>query len=346
MRRIAGNPTSGHAGLLLEYRVVEYDNKEFSGVTDLAKKEARQKLADKVLKKVAEWQGDDLYRQAEERYEMDVCSLPFVEPAKLPVADRVIVGLGAENPMETSITLNRLYGVPLIPGSALKGMTRRYAQMVKPDGAEDAAFERQMQVLFGDTTSAGYITFFDAWWVPGDKCMLRDVITVHHKDYYSERGKNNTAPTDFDDPNPVSFISVSGSFFFAVQGPNKEWASLAMDLMKQALAHLGVGAKTSSGYGRFGGVTEIPGAGNGACAESLPVPDPAKLEDGQLEGAVKRLTGQSIRDHLEAFAARWNSIESGHTKRAVGLAIQAKSKESGVRGQWMSPINNFLQKKK
>ncbi|GEM_PF-455904 len=40
---------------------------------------------------------------------------------------RVIIGLGAESVLETSIHLHRTYGFPIIPGSALKGLARSYA---------------------------------------------------------------------------------------------------------------------------------------------------------------------------------------------------------------------------
>jgi len=37
---------------------------------------------------------------------------------------RMVVGLGAENVHETSMTLHHIYGIPYIPGSALKGIAR------------------------------------------------------------------------------------------------------------------------------------------------------------------------------------------------------------------------------
>ncbi len=37
---------------------------------------------------------------------------------------RLIIGMGNPNPLETSLTLHPQYGVPLIPGSAVKGLTR------------------------------------------------------------------------------------------------------------------------------------------------------------------------------------------------------------------------------
>src|SRR6266699_2079206 len=39
---------------------------------------------------------------------------------------RMVIGLGGESVLETDITLHHLYGIPFIPGSALKGLTRAY----------------------------------------------------------------------------------------------------------------------------------------------------------------------------------------------------------------------------
>lgn len=39
---------------------------------------------------------------------------------------RMIVGLGAAHPQETSMTLHHVYGIPYIPGSAIKGVTRHW----------------------------------------------------------------------------------------------------------------------------------------------------------------------------------------------------------------------------
>lgn len=50
-----------------------------------------------------------------------------VERLPMRAVSRVIVGLGAESVLETSIRLHRIYGFPIIPGSALKGLARSYA---------------------------------------------------------------------------------------------------------------------------------------------------------------------------------------------------------------------------
>lgn len=50
-----------------------------------------------------------------------------VKRFSLRAASRVVVGLGAESVLETSIRLHRVYGFPILPGSALKGLARSYA---------------------------------------------------------------------------------------------------------------------------------------------------------------------------------------------------------------------------
>lgn len=40
---------------------------------------------------------------------------------------RLVVGFGAEHVLETNLYLHRIYGFPLIPGSAVKGVARAYA---------------------------------------------------------------------------------------------------------------------------------------------------------------------------------------------------------------------------
>src|SRR6266702_2303534 len=50
-----------------------------------------------------------------------------VKPFDLTLDWRMVVGLGGETVLETDLTLHHLYGIPYIPGSALKGLTRAYA---------------------------------------------------------------------------------------------------------------------------------------------------------------------------------------------------------------------------
>jgi len=334
MRSIFENHITDHAGLLLDHLVPD--------LTDQSQKPER---VAKFIKVIESWSGGTEYQTAYNHYKKCLSKLPHVIQEELSVQDRLIVGLGAENPLEVSITLNRLYGVPMIPGSALKGVARSYAEQIKQsksnpsDQDQQDKIVKQMIVLFGDTTSSGKVTFYDAWWVPDRNAPLKkDVMTVHHEKYYSDRGK--TPPSDFDDPNPVSFISSTGTFLFSVQGVDKDWSQLAMGLLKGGLAHLGVGAKTSSGYGRFGD-SNVAGPGL-QVARNYTAQDLVDIPDDKLEDMVKKIDRGSARSQLPLFAERWVSIQNGRTKRAVGIAIHDKSRATGATGRWMQEINNYI----
>jgi len=67
-----------------------------------------------------------LYNEYLRRIE-DLLSSIDAQIFKLRTKSRLVIGLGDESVYETSIRLNRNYGVPYIPGSALKGVTKHYA---------------------------------------------------------------------------------------------------------------------------------------------------------------------------------------------------------------------------
>ncbi|RMH34844.1 MAG: type III-B CRISPR module RAMP protein Cmr6 [Nitrospirae bacterium] len=209
-----------------------------------------------------------LYRTAFERWKAS-CSPDSVSDT-LVTQGRLIVGLGSENVLETGIRLHHTYGTPIIPGSALKGLASHYCDQmwgqrhIEVPEEENRLFRRgecYHNFLFGTTDDGGAITFHDAWIVPeslkdGGLCL--DVMTPHHPNF--QRGPESPKfkpPTDFDSPTPVPFLSVSGSFHLVVSwnGPehaqSPRWTTLALTLLKQALADWGVGGKTSSGYGRL-----------------------------------------------------------------------------------------------
>jgi CRISPR-associated protein Cmr6 len=168
------------------------------------------------------------------------------------VKGRMVTGLGAASVTENQVALLRAWGVPYIPGSALKGLASstahrfggeawRRAKVDTPPGADAG-------VLFGSTEWQGVVIFHDAWWIPEDTKLPLDldVMTVHHPEYY---GKGD-APADWDEPNPVPFLTVHGSYLVALTGP-RDWIELAAQWLKYGLAHDGIGAKTHAGYGRM-----------------------------------------------------------------------------------------------
>lgn len=63
----------------------------------------------------------ELYKTAFARWEKSLAE-SNVATYVLQTAGRLIVGLGSENVLETGIRLHHTYGLPIIPGSALKGL--------------------------------------------------------------------------------------------------------------------------------------------------------------------------------------------------------------------------------
>lgn len=188
---------------------------------------------------------------------------------------RFIIGLGASHPQETSMTLHHIYGIPYIPGSAVKGVTRHWSvrkfayQRVKRENEEfekvlkdtSKALEDGRDIdleingikftdliqIFGTQKQAGKVIFMDAY--PADDIKLKiDIMNVHYPDYYSR----NEPPADWQNPNPIKFLTVEdASFTFYLISKDTELLNKAKILLKEALEEQGIGAKTSIGYGIF-----------------------------------------------------------------------------------------------
>jgi len=169
------------------------------------------------------------------------------------LASSLAVGLGNESPLEVGLTVDHTYGMPFIPGSAIKGMCRRGALKLREENKID---EQQFIALFGGEKSVSAFVFWDAWYNPESpndargKPFHRDVITVHHLKYYQG---GDAWPTDFDDPTPVPFLVVrpGARFLFAISSPNNSWGDFAKHLLEWCLQNLGIGGKTNAGYGYF-----------------------------------------------------------------------------------------------
>ncbi|HWP91858.1 MAG TPA: type III-B CRISPR module RAMP protein Cmr6 [Thermodesulfobacteriota bacterium] len=164
---------------------------------------------------------------------------------------RMVVGLGSGSILETSMTFHRIYGFPIIPGSGLKGLAKAYANTVEniPDS------DQQITDVFGSQSSEkpsqGKVIFFDAIPVKFPKLKL-DIMNPHYQDYYSDPS-GKTPPADYLSPNPIFFLTVGegAEFYFAVASKEEHLAKLAKGWLENALKELGVGAKTSAGYGYF-----------------------------------------------------------------------------------------------
>lgn len=206
-----------------------------------------------------------------------------VKRLDLTSAWRLVAGLSGGGAMENAaMTLHPIYGVPIIPGSSLKGLARAYAVTCwlpeQPDKA--AAWEQTLRV-FGNMSSApwvrdlarktherfnletlpdtddaaGAVVFHDAW-PHGVPKIEVDIVNNHHKPYYQDLKE---FPADWQSPEPSYFAAVAPDtkFSFAVSLRHSciqrggELLDLAALWLQRGLADLGAGAKTAAGYGHF-----------------------------------------------------------------------------------------------
>jgi CRISPR-associated protein Cmr6 len=166
---------------------------------------------------------------------------------------RMVVGLGGETVLETDLTLHHLYGLPFIPGSALKGLTRVYVtgEIDEHKSGHRDTDDATVQRIFGTQKTAGSVLFFDAIPVHGKFACDLDIMNAHYPRYYGE----NQLPTNTQDPNPVTFLTVAKTTFAFAAAPRRAQdtgdAELALQWLQKALQQYGVGGKTNAGYGYF-----------------------------------------------------------------------------------------------
>lgn len=187
--------------------------------------------------------------------------LGFTVKSETPLA----IGHGAASVLETNFSLHPIYGVPYLPGTALKGLAAHYAHSVF--GRTYPALNREggdYGVLFGTQRFAGFIQFHDALITPNTACgaLRQDVLTPHHQSYngividHFDPNKKYAAPRDDDSPSPIPFLTAYGSFRIVLTCEGeperaKSWLELAKTVLAEALEHEGIGAKTNTGYGRL-----------------------------------------------------------------------------------------------
>lgn len=172
---------------------------------------------------------------------------------------RVVVGLGGPGPLETAITLHRVYGFPIIPGSGLKGVARAYAELGENKDESDPEFwavfggvrqlEREGQKV--EERASGLIRFLDAVPVRPPNLEL-DVMNPHYPEYY----QGNEPPADYLSPVPIYFLTVGrGSpFAFGVVArtpKGNHHVDRAVEWLQGGLREMGIGGKTTAGYGTW-----------------------------------------------------------------------------------------------
>lgn len=174
---------------------------------------------------------------------------------------RMVIGLGGEHVQETNMTLDYIYGIPYIPGSAFKGVVRGWViqedfgndeklamQDIQPgDSADLKEKKKNFLAIFGGAGSAGHVQFLPAY--PIDNVTLSlDIMNPHFSDYYT----GTSPPTDTQNPKPIKFLTVEQApFRFVILSKEQHLTKIAEDWVDKALKGKGFGAKTAIGYGYF-----------------------------------------------------------------------------------------------
>ncbi|MGG1617891.1 type III-B CRISPR module RAMP protein Cmr6 [Paenibacillus sp. NRS-1781] len=192
--------------------------------------------------------------------------LSFIVESQTPI----VIGDG-HSVLETSLALHRIYGVPYLPATALKGVASHYVH--RQLGDQYPTLKRtgdDFGILFGTPTSAGFVQFHDALPTPKsvEHALRQDVLTPHHQDYNGiivepyHKGLDYKAPRDDDSPIPVPFLTASACFQIVLtcEGEPEQatkWLSLAKTILLGALNTEGIGGKTNAGYGRLLEIEQI-----------------------------------------------------------------------------------------
>lgn len=285
---------------------------------------------------------------------------------KLSSVSRLIVGLGDKNALEVGFTFHPLYGYPYIPGSSLKGLCRSWLEIAENEFDGDvlegdslqSKIDLESRQIFGslkknektipDTykkeleskkesiSKLGDVMFFDA--VPTEDSALGldiDIMNPHYSPYYTDPEKS--PPGDWYSPVPIKFLTVKEGATFAFFLASKSEVSLnkAAKWLVNGLSELGIGSKTSSGYGYFDStdLEEIMRQKRKeAVAENLRRIEELKQKAAELKSSVRspkelfeeRLATGTKEQLGGLIYESWMSIDSEEDKIQAAKAIVAK----------------------
>ncbi|RAQ98093.1 type III-B CRISPR module RAMP protein Cmr6 [Thermogemmatispora tikiterensis] len=264
----------------------------------------------------------------------------------------MVVGLGGNSVLETDLTLHRNYSLPIIPGSALKGLTRSYAEQERkisrsnePENSKELYItEDDLKRIFGTLDQAGSVIFFDAMPLNGEARLELDVMTPHYPDYYQ---KKKRPPSNDQQPVPIAFLTVAKTTFTFAIAPRSSSSSdqadaqKARDLLELALADYGIGGKTSAGYGYFRQAAKSPAANSAPFQEEKG----EGLEEARAKAReLAALTPEQLkRKDRQELLKELGSLPSLAAKRLLAREIEKIHRQKGVDLQRKAPLFRYIQ---
>jgi CRISPR type III-B/RAMP module RAMP protein Cmr6 len=190
---------------------------------------------------------------------------------------RLAINLADSLIQNAGICLDRLFGLPYIPGTAIKGVCRHAAleELRAAPDADQGALLAALCAVFGtaendfqngdlkpwrrlhtgrDSDQKGALAFLPAYPVNPETKIVVDLTNVHYPDYY-RTGRTEDLSNERPQPNPFPVVEVGAQFAFCLvlNGINDDARLLAHGKrwLEIALTVHGLGAKTASGYGWF-----------------------------------------------------------------------------------------------
>lgn len=286
--------------------------------------------------------------------------------------------LARANALENAgVCLHPVYGFACLPGSGLKGLAHAFAcEHWLPTQADKQTAWQEICAVFGwapspwlrelakrhgveppENQSAGAILFHDAWPAEWPELIL-DIVNSHHSQYYGAADNNVPPPGDWENPIPVYFpaIKPGAEFHFPLQ-PREAFAAeraeearrllgLARQWLASGLYHLGAGAKTNAGYGRF----EKPAESEAITIHSLS-PQTATFEcelelvtPAFLAGASQTAEDCDLRPATLRGLLRWwwRTMHSSHLSmkslRELESALWGSAEQGGALSLFVEPI--------
>jgi CRISPR-associated protein Cmr6 len=264
---------------------------------------------------------------------------------------RLLINMAGGVQENAGMALDRCFGLPFIPGSAVKGVTRHAALWDIRNTADPAEKERKLRLallafgFIGDDLRTGRKKQGDFVWAAGNEGLVRkagapfterdsfkgllsflpayptentkivaEVLTPHPRAADALRGK---------EPRPIFFPAVEcgSSFGFAIAAcwspegiDARAVLSQAGEWLRSAVTTQGIGAKTGAGYGWF---TIDPQAEERRRAA---------LEAKVRQAEAERLQA-AAKAAAEAAEAERLSVLPAHERRA--LALDQELTESG-----------------
>lgn len=212
-----------------------------------------------------------------------------------------------ENELKLGFYFDHTTGLPVIPGSSIKGVLRNafkmddggYVQELLEEESGEKLDNRVIRALEKNIfDSAGEVSvyrrdkFFDAF----------PVATSHKEGLFLADDYITPHPNPLKDPQPIRFLKVrSGVTYrfafelFDFEGPEgvRILADQKLALFRRILLDLGVGSKTNVGYGQFQSVeSDNPSRGarpinQGIAKEDLQSGDIVEAKVVDLKGGVK-----------------------------------------------------------